>query len=703
MPNRRSIPRPRALLLLPALLAAPLAAQNSAMLPAPPPTRRDAVVDRLHGVDVPDPYRWLEDQDAPETRAWIDAQNAHTERVLSAIPGREALRARLTELLKIDSIGTPTAIGDRKFYFRRRADQELAVLYTRKGRAKEAVLLDPHPLSPDHTTGIGVVSYSPDGTLLAYSVREGGKDEVEIRLLDVETRKELPDRLPSARYFGVALKPDRSGFYYSRFGAEGSRVYYHAMGTDPKTDRLIFGEGLTREKIVGISLSDSGHYLVLNVFYGSAAEKSDLYVLDLRTAGPVRTIVNDLPANFSGDIGGDTLFVQTDWNAPNRRILAVDLRNPGAPSTWREVVPTSRAIIQGFALAGGRLFVNSLDQVRSRVEVYLPDGQRVGEITFPTLGSVSAIQGRWEQDEAFFSFSSYTVPTTIYRYQAATGRKNVWARVKVPVDTAALEVRQVWFTSRDGTRVPMFLAHKKGLKRDGARPVFLTGYGGFNSSLTPSYSAVAALWAERGGVYAVPNLRGGGEFGEEWHRAAMREKKQNTFDDFIAAAEWLVSEKYTRPDKLAINGGSNGGLLVGAALTQRPELFRAVLCTYPLLDMVRYHQFLVARFWVPEYGSSEDPALFPILHGYSPYHRVKPGTRYPAVLFVTGDADTRVAPLHARKMAALLQAATGSSDRPVLLDYDTKAGHAGAKPLSKAIEDLTQHHGFLLWQLEGGK
>jgi len=671
------------------------------MLPSPPPTRREPVVERLHGVDVPDPYRWLEDQEAPETRAWIEVQNAHTDRVLAQMPGREALKARLTELLKIDTIGTPTAIGDRLFYFKRRADQELSVLHYRRGKGPEEVLLDPHSLSPDHTTGVGVLAYTADGSLMAYSVREGGRDEVEVRLLDVDTRKELADRLPAARYFGVALKPDRSGFYYSRFGDEGPRVFYHAMGTDPKSDRLIFGQGFGREKIIGIGLSDDGRYLVITVYYGSAAEKSDLYVLDARNGGPVRTIVNDVTANFNGEVGGDTLFVLTDWEAPNRRLLAVDLTQAvtGPPGTWKEIIPTSRAILQGFSLAGGRLLVNSLDQVRPKLTAYEADGRRVGEVSFPTLGSPGNVQGRWNQDESYVSFSSYTVPTTIYRYRVKAHRKTEWARVKVPVDTAALEVRQVWFTSKDGTRVPMFLAHRKDLKRDSARPVFLTGYGGFNASLTPAYSAVAALWAERGGVYAVPNLRGGGEFGEEWHRAGMRAKKQNTFDDFIAAGEWLITQKYTHPEKLAINGGSNGGLLVGAALTQRPDLFRAVMCTYPLLDMVRYHRFLVARFWVPEYGSSEDPEQFGWLQAYSPYHRVREGTRYPAVLFVTGDSDTRVAPLHARKMAALLQAATGSADRPVVLDYDTKAGHSGGKPLTKAIEDLTRHHGFLLWQL----
>ena len=356
-------------------------------------------------------------------------------------------------------------------------------------------------------------------------------------------------------------------------------------------------------------------------------------------------------------------------------------------------------VIRGFSAAGGKLFVSYLHQVRSLVKVFTPAGKHERDITFPAIGTVSGVGGRWKGREAFFTFSSYHIPTTIYSYQVKSGQQDVWARLPVPVDSDQFELKQVWYESKDKTKVPMFIVHKKGLKLDGANPAFLTGYGGFNLSLTPTFSSTAVLWAERGGVFAVPNLRGGGEFGEAWHRAGMKEKKQNVFDDFIAAAEWLVKNGYTRPERLAISGGSNGGLLVGAALTQRPELFGAVVCSYPLLDMVRFHKFLIARFWVPEYGSADDdPEQFRYIRAYSPYHSVKPGAKYPAVLIITGDSDTRVDPLHGRKMAARLQSATGSG-RPVLLHYDTKAGHSGGLPIGKQIEDLTDSLSFLAWQL----
>jgi prolyl oligopeptidase len=388
--------------------------------------------------------------------------------------------------------------------------------------------------------------------------------------------------------------------------------------------------------------------------------------------------------------------MRTNWQAPNGRILAVDLRNP-ARDNWRQVIPESSAAMEGFSLAGGKLFVNYLEDVHSRVRIFEPGGKPVRDIRFPALGTVSSVTGQWTSPETFFQFESFHLPETIYRYHAATGRQQIWAQSNMPIRTDDLELKQVWYESKDRTKIPMFLLHRRGIKLDGSNAAFLTGYGGFNVSMTPEFSPTAVLWAEKGGVFALPNLRGGGEFGDRWHRAGMLANKQNVFDDFIAAAEWLVKEGYTRPARLAISGRSNGGLLMGAALTQRPDLFRAVICGYPLLDMVRYHTFLVARWWVPEYGSSEDPAQFKSIYAYSPYHRVKPGTRYPAVLFVTGDSDTRVAPLHARKMAALLQAS--GSERPVLLDYDTRAGHSRGMPVSRQIEDLTDQLSFLLWQL----
>ncbi len=687
----RSLVALTTLLLLPVAHAAPAA-------PAPPPTRAEVVRDTLHGVVIADPYRWLEDKQSPETRAWIEAQNRYRESLMAGVPGREALKARLDQLLKVDVTGIPLERGGRTFFSKRRADQEQRVLYLRRGPAGlDEVLVDPHPLSTDHTTSVSILDVSPDGTLAAVGTRQGGADEVAVSFLDVDSRKELADRLPPARYFGVAIKPDRSGFFYSKFTTAGSRVYEHAMGTDSTADRPVFGEGYGPEKIITIELSEEGKYLQVSVLYGSAAERSELWVKDLAGGGPPAPVAKDLEGFFFGTVVGDQLYMHTNWQAPKGRVLRADLRDP-ARERWREIVPQGENIIEGLSLAGGKLFVNELENVVSKVRVLDADGQPLGAITFPALGAVGSMNGRWASNEAFFTFSSFVVPATIFRYDVATGERTVWWRSQAPVESDRFETKQVWYTSKDGTRVPMFLVHRKGLKLDGSNPTLLTGYGGFTVNLTPTFSSEAALWVENGGVYAQPNLRGGSEFGEAWHRAGMLGNKQNVFDDFIAAAEWLVANRYTAPRKLAIEGGSNGGLLVGAAITQRPELFRAAICAVPLLDMLRYHRFLVARFWVPEYGSSEDPAQFRWLHAYSPYQHVKKGVKYPAVLLVSGDSDTRVDPLHARKMTALLQTSTGSG-RPILLHYDTKAGHAGGKPVSKQIEDGADETHFLFWQL----
>lgn len=681
------------------ILAFLVSAGWSQTVKAPPPTRTQNVGDTLHGTVIVDPYRWLEDQNNPETRAWLDTQNEYTRSILNTIAGRNEIKQRLEQLSRIDVVGFPFARGGRYFFSKRASDQDLFVIYMRKGlKGEDEMLLDPHPMSPDHTVSVGLRDVSKDGTLLAYQVREGGADETTIHFMDIDSRKNLADQLPNGRYYGgISIIPDKSGFYYSRQEKEGPRVYYHSMGTDLSTDKEIFGEGYGPDKIIGAGVSDDGRYLLINVFHGSAGQKTEVYFQDLVKKGPIVTVVSDLDARFSPAIAGDHLFLQTNWSAPNGCVFDVDLRKPSREN-WREVISEGKAVINGFSPVGGKLCVNYLENVRSIVKIFEPDGKYVRDISFPAIGSVSGISGRWENDEGFYAFTSFHIPTMIYRYDMKTGTQEEWSRLKVPIKSDDFEVKQVWYESKDKTKVPMFIVHKKGLKLDGANSTLLTGYGGFNASLTPGFSSQAAFWFERGGVYAVPNLRGGGEFGEEWHRAGMFEKKQNVFDDFHAAAEWLINNGYTRPSKLAISGGSNGGLLVGAALTQRPELFRAVVCSYPLLDMVRYHKFLVAKFWVSEYGSTDDPKQFPYLHAYSPYHQVRAGTKYPAVLMISGDLDTRVDPLHARKMTALLQA-TMSPDRPVLLHYNTKSGHSGGLPLQRVIEDLTDTMSFLLWQL----
>ncbi len=687
------------LVLLPCMAASITFAQaTETSLPGLPQTMQKVVTDTLHGVVIEDPYRWLEDQQSPDTRAWIRSQNGYTQSLLGRLSGGATLRQEIERLLRTEDIGIPKHRNGRYFFTRRLPEEDLDVIYMRTGlNGEERVLVDPHLLSPDHNISVDLMTVSDDGGLLVYGLRKGGEDETAVRILDVDAGEHLPDSLPKGRVWDVSIIPDNSGFYYGRYESEGDRVYYHEMGTDVAEDRIIFGEGYGPEMGIAVELSEDGRYLLFSVHHGSAARKTELYFQDLVAGGEVETIVSDIDASFTGTMGDGRLFMQTDWEAPNGRILVVDLAHPEVEH-WREIVPESEATIRRFTAAGGKLLVSYLLDVIPTVSVIAPDGETITEIKAPAIGWVSSFYGQWQDDEAFYSFSAYHVPNTIYRYDLAALTQTVWAREEAPIASEEFEVRQVWYESRDGTRVPMFLTQRKGLQPDGSNPVMLTGYGGFRGVSLPYFSSFAALWLKMGGVYAISNLRGGGEFGEEWHRAGMLDQKQSTFDDFIAAAEWLIANGYTNPDRLAIRGGSNGGLLVGAALIQRPDLFGAVICTYPLLDMVRFHKFLVAKWWVPEYGSADDPEQFKYIYKYSPYHNVRPGTDYPATLFVTGDADTRVAPLHARKMTALLQDAT-ASDEPILIHYNTAAGHSGGRPVSKIIDDMLVQVRFLMWQL----
>ena len=701
--TRRATIHPASLLwflpILLALLVTPSVIRTQETKPLQPPkTKTDNVKEMMHGVEIADPYRWLEDQQSPDTRAWIDAQNKYTQALLDSWPARAALKQRLTELMKVETINLPVERNGKYFFKRRAADQDQGVLYMRVGpQRNDEVLVDPNPLSPDKNISVDLRDVSSDGTLVAYSLRHGGEDETTVRLLDVRTRTELPDQMPKRRYFSFSIKPDKSGIYYSWAAPDGPRLNYHAMGSDPSKDREVFGSGYGPDKIIGCDLSEDGRYLAVTVFYGSASERTEVYFQNLEKQGPISPLVNDIPARFTGEVGGDHLFLHTNWKALNGRVLEADLRNP-ARENWREIVPESDTAIESLSLAGGKVFVKYTRKASSQVKVFGAGGAYARDIDLPMIGTVDAVSGRWSSKEAFYNFTSFPVPQRIYRYDTDTGNQSVWAETHVPINTENLEVKQAWYRSKDKTRIPMFLMYRKGIKLDGNNPTLLTAYGGFNISETPHFSQSIALWAEQGGVFALPSLRGGGEFGEAWHHAGMLDKKQNVFDDFIAAAEWLVENHYTQPSKLAIRGGSNGGLLVGAALTQRPDLFQAVVCAYPLLDMLRYQKFFVAKYWVSEYGSADDAAQFKYIYAYSPYQHVKPGTKYPAVLFVTGDGDTRVAPLHARKMAALLQADTGS-DRPILLRYDTEAGHSAGVSVTKAIDEATDSMGFLFWQL----
>jgi prolyl oligopeptidase len=672
-------------------------AQNSGAT-APPTARRGDVQETLHGVTVSDPYRWLEDQSSPETRAWINQQNEYTHKLLDSWPGRERLEKRFSELKKVERISSPLERSGRFFYRKRGADQEQFVIYSRQGDGgKEEVLIDPNPMSPDHSTNVEIMDVSKDGKLLAYVLRVGGKDESEMHVLDVAAKHDLPDVLPARVYFDVSFLPDGSGFYYATMLDDGPRVRFHKVGTKAEADTDIFGKGYAKDTIIVGDPSEDGRHLIIEVLHGSAADKVEIWVQDLKKNGPIEPVIKDIDARFFASAVGDELFLQTNYKAPKGRVMEVNLAKP-APENWREVVPEAENAIDSVSLAGGKILVVYVKNAASMVKAFQPDGKLAFEMNLPALGAVYDVQARWENSAAYFTYTSFATPATIFRCEMSSGKQSLWAQVKVPVDPSKFDVSQVWYASKDGTKVPMFLVHAKGIKLDGSNPVLLEGYGGFAVNNTPYFNSDAIVWAERGGVYALASIRGGGEFGEAWHKAGMRDKKQNVFDDFIGAAEWLVQNKYTNPSKLSILGGSNGGLLVGAALTQRPDLYQAVVCWHPLLDMLRYDQFMEAQFWVSEYGAAKDPEQFKWLYAYSPYEHVKQGVKYPAVLFMSGDGDTRVAPLHARKMAALLQADTGS-DRPILLRYELKAGHSGGRSTTQDIGDSVDELSFLFWQL----
>ena len=674
-------------------------AQDPPTRSGPPATRTDDVKDNYFGTEVADPYRWLEDQQSPETRKWIDEQNAYARAQLDPLPGRDKLKRRLTELLNVDSFTPPIERNGRYFFEKRAAGQDQFVLCMRKGRnTKDEVLVDPNPLSADHTVSVQLEAVSNDGKLLAYSVRKGGEDEGVPHFFDVDAHKDLAEQLGKERYFTFDFTADNSKVFYVRKTPEGTRVYVHKLGSDAASDTMIFGEGLGTDKILLTKLSEDGHTLVISVLYSSSGDRIDVYMQNLAEGGPITPVVKNIPSRFEVLPAGEKLFIYTNWKAPKGRVVTADIKTP-SPEHWREIIPEGAGTIEEVHLTGGRLAVLSTENASSRAKLYEPTGKLVREIALPTIGSVTGFSGRWGSQEAFYEFQSFHIPQTIQQYDLETGKQQVWAQPKVPFDSSKYEVKQVWYKSKDGTRVPMFLTAARGARPNGSTPTLLYGYGGFEVSLTPRYSARVAAWIESGGLYASANLRGGSEFGEEWHRAGMLEKKQNVFDDFIGAAEWLVQNDYTQASRLAIRGGSNGGLLVTAALTQRPDLFGAVLCEYPLIDMLRYQKFLVAQWWVPEYGSSDNAEQFKYIYAYSPYQHVKPGAKYPAVLFVTGDSDTRVAPLHARKMTALMQSAAAPG-RPILLRYDTAGGHTFAEPVSKQVEEIADQLSFLDWQLK---
>jgi prolyl oligopeptidase len=682
-------------------------------------SRVDDVRETLHGVEISDPYRWLEDTDDPEVRRWTAEQNAATQQALGKPPFRERVRRRLDDLLQVGLLEVPCVAAGAALFLRREAHQDQSVLYVReRGSSGDRALVDPNALAGDHLVTIDWFYPSADGRLVAYGLSRGGDELSTLHVVEVASGRVLDDRIPDTRFSSVAWLPDASGFYYTRYPAKGSvppgeerynsRVRFHVLGNDPNDDPVVFGEGREPTDRFDLSLSRDGRFLLVHVHQGWA--KTILFVLDRTQDGALRSTGEEREAIFLGELADRRLYVLTNWEAPNWQVLELDPATLELDSARTVVAEREETIVDEIALVGGRLVAHELEDASSRVRAYaLPDGALEREIELPGLGSVQGtpslrtpgIAGEWDGDELLFGFTSFLHPPAVLRCDLDTGSVTTFAQLEAPprFDPASYETRQVHCRSADGTSVPIFLVHRRGLPLDGSAPVYLTGYGGFNIGMTPYWISGLPLWVESGGVFAVAALRGGNEFGERWHRDGMLERKQNVFDDFIAAGDWLVREGYTSRERLAIGGGSNGGLLVGAVVTQRPDLCRAVVCEVPLLDMLRYHDFQVAKLWISEYGSAEDPEQFRWLHAYSPYHRVADGERYPAVLLTTALGDTRVDPMHARKMAARLQAAT-VSELPVLVRVDEDAGHGLGKPRSKQLDAATDLWTFVFWQLE---
>ncbi|WP_034520123.1 prolyl oligopeptidase family serine peptidase [Actinomadura rifamycini] len=688
------------------------------MTPYPPAQRQD-IVEEIHGHRVADPYRWLEDADSGDTRDWLAAQDALFRKVVDDLPGRDRLRRRLRELLGAGSVGAPVWRGDRRFFTRRTADQEHPVLYTVDPDGAERVLVDPIALDPDGTTTLDGWQPDKEGRRLAYKISHGGDEESLLYVMDVATGETIEGPIDRARYSAVAWLPGGEAYYYTRRlhardVPEGEeqyhrRVYLHRVGTEPDTDDvLIFGEGRDKTNYYGVGVSRDGRWLTISSSQGTAP-RNDLWIADLSASAPerpeLRAVQEGVDAETGLHVGRDgRAYVFTDRDAPRGRLCVADPADP-SPDTWTDLVPEDpEAVLSDFAILDGlerpRLLVGWTRHAISEITVHdLETGERLGEVPVPGLGSIGGIVERPEGGhEAWFGYTDNVTPSSVLRYDARTGETTTWASAPGRVEVPEIETRQVVYTSRDGTDVRMLVMSGPGSGPDapGPRPAILYGYGGFNISLTPAYSASILAWVEAGGVYAIANLRGGSEEGEEWHRAGMREHKQNVFDDFHAAAEKLIADGLTASDRLAISGGSNGGLLVGAALTQRPDLYRAVVCSAPLLDMVRYERFGLGQTWNDEYGTADDPEEFGWLIGYSPYHRVRPGTAYPATLFTTFGSDTRVDPLHARKLCAALQHAT-ASDAPILLRNESEVGHS-ARSVSRSVDLTTDTLSFMAAQ-----
>jgi prolyl oligopeptidase len=670
-------------------------------------------IDTYHGVEVVDAYRWLEDdvRENTDVSDWVGEQNDITFAYLSSIPEREIIEKRLTQLWDYEKYGLPTKEGGRYFYEYNNGLQNQEQIYIQSSLdAEPELLVDPNTWSEDGTIALASYFPSPDGKHLAYLVQDGGSDWRTGRVMNIETREVLDDELAWLKFTGLSWARDGSGFYYSRYPSTESgeefqslnlnqAVYFHRMGTAQKSDPLVYTQTEHSDWGYGATVTDDGAYLVITVWKGTDDRYQIIYqdLIDSNSV-PV-TLIEGFDHDYTlvGSIGSE-LYFRTNMNAPKNRLIAIDINQP-KPENWREIVPEKEDVLSGVSLVGGKVIAEYMNDAWSVVKLFELDGAESGDVSLPGIGTASGFGGRVDDAETFFAYSSFDTPSKINRLDVSTGEVELFKKPEVAFDLDDFVVKQVFYDSKDGTRIPMFIAHKKGIELDGNNPTMLYGYGGFNISITPSFSITRLAWMEMGGIYAVANLRGGGEYGEEWHKAGTKLQKQNVFDDFIAAAEYLIDERYTNPHKLAIFGGSNGGLLVGAVTNQRPDLFAAAIPAVGVMDMLRFHEFTAGRFWVDDYGSSEDPEEFKTLYAYSPYHNIRKGTEYPAVMITTADTDDRVVPGHSFKYAAALQEAQAGV-APILIRIETRAGHGAGIPTDKVIRQYADRWAFLYRNLD---
>ncbi|NET07139.1 MAG: S9 family peptidase [Symploca sp. SIO2B6] len=668
-------------------------------------------VDDYHGTKVADPYRWLEDPDSEETKAWVEAQNQVTFSYLSEIPAREQIKQRVTQLWNYEKFGIPFRSGNRYFYFKNDGLQNQSVFYTLNSLdAEPRVLLDPNTLSEDGTIALSGLSISEDGNLMAYGLSTSGSDWIEWKVRDVETGEDLSDHLKWVKFSGASWTHDNQGFFYSRYSEPKEetkledlnyyqKLYYHQLGKPQSEDILIYERPDQKEWGFNGGVTEDGRYLIINVRLGTDP-KNLVFYKDLQDPdATVIELISEFEANYSFiDNDGSVFWFRTDLNAPRSRLIAIDINQPERDS-WHEVIPQAAETLRAVGVLNNQFIINYLKDAQSSLKIFNLDGSWVREVELPGIGSVGGFNGKRYDTETFYSFTSFTTPTTIYRYNMVSGESQIFRQPQVDFNPDDYQTKQIFYSSKDGTQVPMFITHKQGLKLDGNNPTYLYGYGGFNISLTPNFSISSLVWMEMGGVLAVPNLRGGGEYGEKWHQAGTKLNKQNVFDDFIAAAEWLIASGYTKSEKLAIGGGSNGGLLVAACMSQRPDLFGAALPAVGVIDMLRFHKFTIGWAWCSDYGSPDNPEEFKALYAYSPLHNLKTDTAYPATMITTADHDDRVVPAHSFKFAARLQAAH-TGEQPVLIRIETKAGHGAGKPTTKIIEEISDRWAFLVQVLD---